>query len=302
MAKKPKTADLTYEQVQQIKSTLWEVPGVGAAPTAGAMAVPRDLGAAIFEATAVRGPTVIAEGDSWFDYPPTLDLLDQLKLRHRYNIVSLAQAGDTIENMAFGTQVGRDFSRTEPQINLLIDAVARHQPKVVLLSGGGNDVAGDEFAAFLNHADSGLPPLRAAYMQEVIHGVVRKAFERIATEVWKVDSTIAIITHGYGHAIPDGRAVFNFPFGFHFLGPWLKPALVSRNITKLSDGKAIVKTILDEFNTMLIGLQTSLPGTFRHVDLRGTVKPADWVNELHVNSESYGRCADKFQVVIKEFV
>ncbi len=302
MAKKLNASTPTVDDVQKLKAMLW------AAPTARDSSISRPPGRAapLFRAAsaAARAPamTIVAEGDSWFDYPPGLDILDQLKLRHKYDIVKLAQAGDTIENIAFGTLFDRNFGRPEPQINVLMGEVDRIRPRVVLLSGGGNDVAGDQFAGFLNHADSGLPRLRMTHVKDVIHGVVKKAFERIAGEIWKIDSTIAIVTHGYGYPIPDGTAVFNFPFGYRFLGPWLRPALVSKNITKLGDGKEILKTIIDEFNTMLAGLQTNLTGPFRFVDLRDTIKTRDWVNELHVSSESYGRCADKFHELIESLV
>ena len=36
---------------------------------------------------------LVAEGDSWFDYPPDLDILDQLKKRHHYAIEQFAQYG-----------------------------------------------------------------------------------------------------------------------------------------------------------------------------------------------------------------
>ncbi|WP_435011020.1 hypothetical protein P12x_002312 [Tundrisphaera lichenicola] len=304
MAKRIKTSDLSYEQVQDLKATLWSGPRVSFAEGPSPLAAGPEGGVAFAAAaaSAVSGPTILAEGDSWFDYPPGLDLLDQLKLQYRYDIVSLAKAGDTIENMGFGTQYDRNFGRTDPSINVLIAQVGRIRPRVILLSGGGNDVAGEEFAGFLNHADSGLPPLRMAYVDEVIQGVIRRAFERIAAEIWKIDSGIAIVAHGYGYPIPDGRAVFNFPFGYRFLGPWLRPALVSKNITKVSDGKEILKTVIDKFNDMIAGLQSSLGGPFHHVDFRKTVRPGDWVNELHIDNETSARCAEKIHQVIKPLV
>src|SRR5258705_283917 len=43
---------------------------------------------------------LIAEGDSWFDYPGT-DLLDALQ-QSAYDVESVARAGDRVEMMAFG--------------------------------------------------------------------------------------------------------------------------------------------------------------------------------------------------------
>ncbi len=55
--------------------------------------------------------TGIAEGDSWFDYPPAWisdislgDLINQLNQRRKVNLFRVAKAGDTLENMTFGTK------------------------------------------------------------------------------------------------------------------------------------------------------------------------------------------------------
>src|SRR4051812_45759262 len=143
MAKKAATRDLSYEEVQNIKAALWTVPQTSVTPKARAAMLPKRVRAAA-EATLAAAPraTLVAEGDSWFDYLPGLDILDQLRLRHAFDIVKLSAAGDTLENMAFGTEINRDFSRVVPQIKTLVATVSRVRPKVVLLSGGGNDIAG----------------------------------------------------------------------------------------------------------------------------------------------------------------
>ena len=48
-------------------------------------------------------------------------------------------------------------------------------PRAILLSGGGNDVAGDEFALLLNHAASGLPPLNERIVEGVLEERLRFA-------------------------------------------------------------------------------------------------------------------------------
>ena len=241
MAKKSVTPDLSYEEVQNIKAALWAVPQTAAGVQAQKAMLPKRFRTAATVKAAMPPPaTLVAEGDSWFDYAPGLDVLDQLRLRHWYEIVKLSAAGDTLENIAFGTEIGRDFSRLTPQINVLIETVARARPRVVLLSGGGNDIAGDELDSFLNHADSGLPGLRLEYLKDVVQGLFRSAYERLARSIWEIDSTICIVTHGYGYPIPDGRAVFNFPFNFRFVGPWLRPAFTRKNITNLAVSKGIV--------------------------------------------------------------
>src|SRR6266508_6371992 len=44
---------------------------------------------------------LVAEGDSWFDYPLN-DVLRLLEDNHAYDVESVAQKGDRVEDMAYG--------------------------------------------------------------------------------------------------------------------------------------------------------------------------------------------------------
>lgn len=47
---------------------------------------------------------IVAEGDSWFDYFPGTDFIDCLRKHHGYYLEkNYAKAGDTLENMIYGT-------------------------------------------------------------------------------------------------------------------------------------------------------------------------------------------------------
>src|SRR4030095_2565067 len=96
---------------------------------------------------------LIAEGDSWFDYPWT-DILRILEDEHGYDVESVAHAGDRVEQMAYSGGQLEEFSRRLEKL-LRISRI----PKAILLSGGGNDLAGTEFAMLLNHAASPIPGL-----------------------------------------------------------------------------------------------------------------------------------------------
>src|SRR3954453_11811089 len=86
---------------------------------------------------------LVAEGDSWFDYAPGIDILDHLtKLGHA--IAKVAKAGDSLENMVFGTEYDSNFSRRPNPLDHTIRLMNDEGAKILLFSGGGNDVAGDE--------------------------------------------------------------------------------------------------------------------------------------------------------------
>ena len=133
--------ELTYEQVQRIKYELWST-------TADVR----------FEEASPR-QRIVAEGDSWFDYPVELDILDHLKRDYRYEIFKVAEAGDALENMVYGTEFASNFSRRMPPIETTLSAIEQYQPKVSLFSGGGNDIAGSELTSYLSHKSSTLPVL-----------------------------------------------------------------------------------------------------------------------------------------------
>lgn len=271
-------AELGPEDIQAIKAELWG---------------PAFEGEAELESMVPPKPLLVAKGDSWFDYPPGLDILDHLRRSHKYPITKLSHFGDTLENMVYGTEQNRDFSYPPSPLGTLVATVAKQQPFAVLFSGGGNDVAGDDLSTFLNHTFSGLPVLREAHLKDFVQGFARKAYERVAKAVWDAAPQALFVTHGYAYPEPDGRAVLNLPFGFRFGGPWLRPAFTRKRV-EIVEARAIVRRIIDEFNVMLTDVAATSEGRFVHIDLREQVGQDEWVNELHLTSAAYGRVADEF--------
>jgi hypothetical protein len=245
-----------------------------------------------------RGRVLVAEGDSWFDFPvPTrvdlLDALDELGIR----TVSLAYRGNTLENMVYGTQ-GEDGRVSGSDLDRLVRAVREADPPAVLFSAGGNDVAGEEFRAFLNHRSSGRPALREAFLKEFIHEYVRGAYTVAMKAVWAVAPGAKFVVHGYSHARPTGLGVGRL-FGLNFVGPWLKPAFDATGYS-FDEGSALVRRVIDEFNAMLAGLAAADPRVV-HVDLRPHVgqKLEDWSDELHLVNAAVRRAAKVYRDAIR---
>lgn len=245
--------------------------------------------------TAAPGEVLVSEGDSWFDYSLAgLDIIDNLRRFFGYRIHNVAKAGDTLDNMAWGTGFRRrDWHRNRPPLEETLEAVEEYRPRVVLLSGGGNDVAGEEFSSYLNHKASGKPPVRDAYVDYMLKTYFRGALEHIFDEIWGRDDSIHIVFHGYGHAPPDGRAVIRIPvFDFQFVGPWLRPALTAKGYTGRLERERIVHDLIDRYNDMLRTLARDDPrGRLHYVDLRPIIRSEDWENELHLCNSAYRRVA-----------
>jgi lysophospholipase L1-like esterase len=250
---------------------------------------------------ATSAGTLIAEGDSWFDYP-FFDVLKSLEDDHGFDVESVAHKGDTVEDMAFGGGQLDDFTRR-------IDKVLRRgeQVRAILLSGGGNDIAGPEFAILLNHARSNASGLNRKIVEGVIEERLFDAYVTIlgaVTEVCTVLSgaPIRIVLHGYDYPIPDGRG---FGGGWGPLpGPWLSPGLVQKGYNALPQGKPILIELIDRFNAMLRrAAQSPGMGHVKYVDLRGELPSGSsykdwWANELHPSRKGFQRVATRIAAAV----
>ena len=239
---------------------------------------------------------LVAEGDSWFDYPFN-DVLSELEDRHGYDVESVAHKGDPIETMAYGEGQLEAFAR------LVEKVLARGTPlKAVLLSGGGNDLAGDEFALLLDHARSAAPGLNDGVVSGIIGRRVRNAYIMILQKitdvcVGKIGTPVPILVHGYDYAVPDGRG---FMGGWGPLpGPWLEPGFRAKGFHDLRARIDMMAAIIDQFNVMLKKVAALFPHVY-HVDLRSTLpnRPAIykdwWANELHPTGRGFLRVAARF--------
>jgi lysophospholipase L1-like esterase len=266
-------------------------PGVSAIPPA----VRRALG------PRTSAGLLIAEGDSWFDYPFN-DVLRLLEDDHGYDVESVAHKGDCVEDMAYASGQFEEFARR-------LEKLLRQGqvPDAILLSGGGNDIAGDEFAMLLNHAASGLPPINQDIVRGVIEVRLRNAYAFLIsglTELTRkiLGRPIPIVLHGYDFPIPDGRG---FLGGFFALpGPWLEPGFHKKGYGDVVANAKVMRELINGFNTMLKSLGSA--PQFTHVtylDLRGTLETGstykkDWANELHPTAKGFAMVAAKFAAVI----
>lgn len=175
-----------------------------------------DLDKPEFFARVASKGVLLAEGDSWFDYP-FYDVLRYLEDDHAYDVESVAHKGDPIEDMAYGKGQLEEFSR---RLEKLLGRGTT--PKAILLSGGGNDVAGNQFGMLLNHARSGMPHLNEQIVSGVIDDRIFSSYITILSAVTNIcqqrlGKCIPIIVHGYDYAVADGRGYLG---GFSILpGP-----------------------------------------------------------------------------------
>ena len=254
------------------------------------------------EAASLNG-LLIAEGDSWFDYPfnSVLGELENLS----YEIESVAHKGDTAEEMAY------DASQLAKLAGLFEKLDQRGEvPRAILLSGGGNDIAGTELGVVLNHKQSGLPAVNEDVARGVIVGRLRVAMASLIGAISELSRQafgrkLPVLVHGYDYPVPDGRGYIG---GFWVLpGPWLEPAFRLKGYADMNERVRVMIDLIDRFNEMV----ASLPGQpgLEHViyvnvrrtlsnELEGKRYKKLWANELHPTDLGFKTVAAEFHKII----
>lgn len=243
---------------------------------------------------------LVAEGDSWFHYP-FFDVLRFLEDDFGYDVEHVAHRGDTVESMAYDGGQLDDFERTLERVILRGDV-----PRAILVSGGGNDIAGDGFAMLLNHRSSPMRGLNAAVLQGVVQTRILVAYTTIVTAVTRlcerlVGAPLPILLHSYAPPVPDGRGYLG---GWGWLpGPWLDPGFREKGYDDLAERTEIAEVLIGVFHDALSSLAGS--AGFAHVqlvDLRSLLSNelasgryrADWGNELHPTQSGFSTVAQAF--------
>lgn len=237
-----------------------------------------------------RPLVLLADGDSWFDYPMNgdvplvrTDIIAQLKAlpAKAPHILSFAHYGDATTASLGVQHQERLIQAIHEQTDPRFDAI--------LYSGGGDDIAGDQFCLWLNDAN--------LVGNNPANGLNGKSFASILDVIKKSYTDLIelrdahlpgkpIFCHEYDFAFPTGLGVCG-------LGPWLKPSLDFRNWAGLADGAQIVKNALLEFKKFLASLAAN---DVVLVPTQGTLAGVnDWANELHPTRDGFGRIAAKFR-------
>jgi hypothetical protein len=190
---------------------------------------------------------IYVEGDSWFQFPVFVsDIIDWLDKRDDYLIFSEAYGGDWITNIVYEGQY--------------IASLTTHSPDFFLISGGGNDLVGNNRMAVMVSKEAGFPkytptnPLNNMQIskEEIEHIMLAQSyitkdfysfmlvlkvqycllFNQIYSENCKHKNMISI-TQGYAYPYPKNSVNFSWnpmqPIVNHFLesGQWLfRPLMI----------------------------------------------------------------------------
>lgn len=246
-------------------------------------------------AVARSGPLrVLAEGDSWFDYPVPFfggGLVPRLETRLGVPILNMAKAGDESRYM-LGVEQRQLIAKH------LRDGCPDGTPwELMLFSGGGNDIVAQPLALWLNPFDGTMLPARlineSRYKSAL--ALVAAAYEDLIAIRDQLSPKTHLAFHGYDFAIPDGRGICH-------IGPWLKPAFDLHGFP--ADhivSSQVVREMLLQFAAMLKSLQKKHSGSVTFIETQDTLAPvaSSWHNEMHPSKVGFNKIADVFHQQIK---
>lgn len=244
-----------------------------------------------FHKKAIR---VLAEGDSWFSTPLDLDRGASLPFRindgDSFNVISVADPGATLSAMI--SEANEDWViSTRPLAEWTRDV----DYDVVIFSGGGNDIAGEEMLRYLDPASD--PALDAVTWPGKLE-VMRRQITLLHAYLGELVPGAPIVMHGYDYALPSGRS-YPVLWGLLNAGPWLKPHLEAAGVTDPKRQIRTVNQLIDDYNDALSDLARHHLERLYHLDLRNTLKNSDWANEMHPTDAGAERIANKYRKAIR---
>lgn len=240
---------------------------------------------------------MLAHGDSWFDYPldgnalsfKDTDIIAQLRELGSVNpiILNVSHHGDASTDEMSWPKQQRMIDVLQNPANWL----ESEKPDAILFSGGGNDIAGDQFCIFLNYVAPGATGLNVGRFQKAL-SAVEASYRDLFAFRDRFAPGVPIIGHCYDFPIPNGAHPA-------CVGPWLKPSLDYCGWTDITQGTAILRQALMKFRERLEALQLEQGKGFVLVDTQKVLEANDWANELHPYSNGFRKIAAKFVDALK---
>lgn len=256
--------------------------------------------------------TILAEGDSWFQFPrvylnidPVKDIVDWLIGEDQYAVCSLAAGGDWFSNILHSGEY--------------IEELPKVSPDVFLLSGGGNDLVGNNRLAIMvinpkneKKRDFSEPRISRLlktrinsfnnrpksdhnfdlvkykrglqFISDEFYNFINVYFIQYFVFFFGLASSskykkLIMITQGYDFCLPyNGSRAFALSVQkivneFTDTGHWLFEPLNMKGIIDIEDQEAIMYTMITEFNEMLYQLANfSRLPNLFHIDCRGVAR------------------------------
>ena len=112
-------------------------------------------------------------------------------------------------------------------------------------------------------------------------GVVSSGYESLIKEISDEFPDVHIFIHGYDYLIPNNGKYLGQPMG-------------RRGIVEPELQKAIMKALINEFNSVLKNLSDGREKV-HYINCRGSVDPSEWYDEIHPTSRGFEGVAKRFK-------
>lgn len=226
-------------------------------------------------------------GDSWFQYVPHPTDINKQLARVFKGTLFLSKG-----------VAGRDSARWKIGLPEVLRAIGNYQFDAILLSTGGNDVAGKELREFVKTAEQPQSPGSTAWGEipaavrdhirlETFEHALRYVIKDIKEVVQYRDMNShgsTIYLHTYDHIWPTG---IPFKLAGVKAGPWVKPHFDRVGLTDPQQQRIVAKWLIDQFARELRAFASQHPN-MTLVDSRGTLtSKQQWENEIHPTAKGF---------------
>lgn len=218
---------------------------------------------------------IVAEGDSWFQYPFLLeDIIDQIMDQPDLAVLCFSAAGDLLRDMISSAEY--------------ITAIEQEDPEFFLISGGGNDlVGGGRLSSLTTPFTPGRSP--ADYLNGAFTGFeaeIQSYYHRLFTTLTSRFPRMYILCHGYDYPVPRQ-------------GIWLGDPLRQNGIQDPELQRQIVAAMMDRVNGVIQQVAANFANV-RYLNLRNTIPVNGWFDELHPQNPGFSQLANRFIATIRE--
>ncbi|WP_421829330.1 hypothetical protein [Larkinella sp.] len=224
-------------------------------------------------------PRIVAIGDSWFQHPTETGIADQLSKVYAVRSVPIQHNNAAQQPYWEVIQESRaDFLLVSMRLFSTIDTSNSSQTAMMGLRRKYLNANPDGFERYLKDPD-GFVTNEFYHTLDVVASGWKNAFIDMQT----ANPSVQILIHGYDY-IPSGFESKNSLWRF-----------IKQEVQSYSrqEQKNLFRFVIDTFNKRLKSEAAHFPNV-SYIDLRNTVHPDQWLDELHPNSAGFEQIANKF--------
>lgn len=234
--------------------------------------------------------TVVAEGDSWFNYPLGRSITTNVENHKNVALLNLASYGDEGKQM-LGLEQRDRLERV-----LRAGPAKNRKFNVLMFSAGGNDLLGHGALRYwINRFEQGMTPedtLNTRHLKHIF-GIIDIVISELFLLRDATSPETKIYLNAYDFAPANGEGVCG-------LGPWLQPSLLHRKVPRRLHNQ-VVRLLLQKYERRLKRHAKSTRNA-RVIETQGILTTKEWANEIHPKNSGFKKVARRFNEALdKDF-